>query len=120
MFTSDVQNSESLIDDLSSLGQDLISTMIGEKYDSVRECLESEQVEKPQKYCSLAQFVEGNDIARRSFKRQARNSTVIDKEVNLLYITMKILENVLRNPSFKFNVIEIFVLPSSRIKQSIK
>ncbi|XP_012278503.1 diacylglycerol kinase eta isoform X2 [Orussus abietinus] len=69
---SDMQNSESIIDDLSSLGQDLISTMLGEKYDSVRECLISDQVEKPKKYCSLAQFVEGNDIARRSFKRPAK------------------------------------------------
>nr|XP_033330534.1 diacylglycerol kinase eta isoform X3 [Megalopta genalis] len=80
MFTSEVQNSESLIDDLSSLGQDLISTMIGEKYDSVRECLESEQIEKPQKYCSLAQFVEGNDIARRSFKKQIKTFTVTERE----------------------------------------
>lgn len=84
MLTSEVQNSESLVDDLSSLGQDLISTMIGEKYDSVRECLESERVEKPEKYCSLAQFVEGNDIARRSFKKQTKNSTVIEQEVNLI------------------------------------
>ncbi|XP_015431327.1 PREDICTED: diacylglycerol kinase eta [Dufourea novaeangliae] len=80
MFTSEVQNSESLIDDLSSLGQDLISTMIGEKYDSVRECLESEHTEKPQKYCSLAQFEEGNDIARRSFKKQTKAFTVAEKE----------------------------------------
>ncbi|XP_076247267.1 diacylglycerol kinase eta [Calliopsis andreniformis] len=85
MFTSEVQNSESLIDDLSSLGQDLISTMIGERYDSVRECLESENMEKPQKYCSLAQFVEGNDIARRSFKKQTKNSAVIDKENKTKY-----------------------------------
>ncbi|XP_016844045.2 diacylglycerol kinase eta isoform X3 [Nasonia vitripennis] len=68
--TSDIPNSESIIDDLSSLGQDLISTMLGEKYDSVRECLESDQMEKPPRFCSLAKFVEGNDIARRSFKRQ--------------------------------------------------
>ncbi|XP_066585239.1 diacylglycerol kinase eta isoform X2 [Prorops nasuta] len=70
---SEAANSASTIDDLSSLGQDLLSTMLGEKYDSVRECLESEQIEKPKKYCSLAQFVEGNDIARRSFKRSSRN-----------------------------------------------
>lgn len=79
---SEAQNSESIIDDLSSLGQDLISAMLGEKYDSVRDCLKSEQPEKPQKFCSLAQFVEGNDIARRSFKKPARSSTKkIDKEV---------------------------------------
>ncbi|XP_031830705.1 diacylglycerol kinase eta isoform X3 [Nomia melanderi] len=88
MFTSEVQNSESLIDDLSSLGQDLISTMIGEKYDSVRECLESEHMEKPQKYCSLAQFVEGNDIARRSFKKQVKNFTVTEKENNKIKHTL--------------------------------
>ncbi|XP_012257177.2 diacylglycerol kinase eta isoform X2 [Athalia rosae] len=68
---SEAQNSESIIDDLSSLGQDLISAMLGERYDSVRDCLKSEQPEKPRKFCSLAQFVEGNDIARRSFKKPA-------------------------------------------------
>ncbi|XP_015118316.1 diacylglycerol kinase eta [Diachasma alloeum] len=68
---SELQNSESIIDDLSSLGQDLMSTMLGEKYDSVRECIET-VADKPKKYCSLAQFVEGNDIARRSFKRPCR------------------------------------------------
>ncbi|XP_051164827.1 diacylglycerol kinase eta isoform X4 [Leptopilina boulardi] len=73
--------SESMIDDLSSLGQDLISTIMGEKYDSVRECLESENVEKPaKKYCSLAQFAEGSDIARRSFKKPSRNIK-IDQEM---------------------------------------
>ena len=76
---SDIPNSESIIDDLSSLGQDLISTMLGEKYDSVRECLESEQLEKSPKLCSLAQFVEGNDIARRSIKRP--RNTKVNKEV---------------------------------------
>ncbi|XP_058801772.1 diacylglycerol kinase eta isoform X2 [Phymastichus coffea] len=76
---SDIPNSESIVDDLSSLGQDLISTMLGhEKYDSVREgILDSEQIEKPQKFCSLAKF-EGNDIARRSFKRQ--RNTKINKD----------------------------------------
>nr|XP_012149203.1 PREDICTED: diacylglycerol kinase eta [Megachile rotundata] len=80
VLTSDIQNSESLIDDLSSLGQDLISTMIGEKYDSVRECLESKQMEKPQKPCSIAQFVEGNDIAKRSFKKQSTKNSVSETE----------------------------------------
>lgn len=76
---SDIANSESIVDDLSSLGQDLISTMLGEKYDSVREgILESEQIEKPQKFCSLAKF-EGNDIGRRSFKRP--RTTKINKDV---------------------------------------
>lgn len=64
MLLSETPHSESAIDDLSSLGQDLISTILAERYDSVRECLESEK--KPQKFCSLAQFVEGNDIGRQS------------------------------------------------------
>lgn len=34
---------------------------------------------EPQRYCSLAQFVEGNDIARRSFKR-ARPASKLSKE----------------------------------------
>ncbi|XP_014219907.1 diacylglycerol kinase eta isoform X2 [Copidosoma floridanum] len=75
---SDIPNSESIIDDLSSLGQDLFSTMVGEKYDSVREGVETEHLEKPQKFCSLAKFVEGNDIARRSFKRP--KSSKVNKE----------------------------------------
>lgn len=82
MLSNETQNSESVIDDLSSLGQDLISTMLGEKYDSVRECLESEEIEKPQKFCSLAQFVEGNDIARQSFKKNTKN-TKMDQEVSI-------------------------------------
>lgn len=78
---SDIPNSESIIDDLSSLGQDLISTILGEKYDSVRDsCLDSEQMEKPPRFCSLAKFVEGNDIARGSFKRLRPK---VNKEVNI-------------------------------------
>ncbi|XP_034189721.2 diacylglycerol kinase eta isoform X3 [Osmia lignaria lignaria] len=80
ILPSDVQNSESLNDDLSSLGQDVNSTNIGEKYDSVREGLEPEQMEKPQKYCSIAQFVEGNDIAKRSFRKQTTKNSVIETE----------------------------------------
>ncbi|XP_030758275.1 diacylglycerol kinase eta-like [Sitophilus oryzae] len=33
------------------------------------------EYDQPRKYCSLAQFVEGSDIARRSFKRRATNKT---------------------------------------------
>ncbi|XP_033209733.1 diacylglycerol kinase eta isoform X5 [Belonocnema kinseyi] len=84
--------SESIIDDFSSLGQDLLSTMLGEKYDSVRECLESENAEKPRKYCSLAQFVEGSDIARRSIKRPARNVRV-DRETLLKAKSMGLPSN---------------------------
>lgn len=79
MFLGEIPNSESIIDDMSSLGQDLISTMLGEKYDSVKECLQSEKVDKPPRYCSLAQFVEGNDIARRSFKKHTKNIKFADK-----------------------------------------
>lgn len=40
---------------------------------------------EPIKYCSLAQFVEGNDIARKSFKRHLRHSKKSGKpDTNLL------------------------------------
>lgn len=72
---SDPANSESIIDDLSSLNQDLFSTMMEEKYDSVKECLRSERMDKP---CSLARFVEGSDeIVRLSFRRALRNSSKV-------------------------------------------
>lgn len=74
---SEMQNSESFADDMSSLGRDLISAMMREKYDSVRECLESQQCEKPRKYCSLAKF-EGNDIGRRSVRRPERGTNLQD------------------------------------------
>lgn len=67
---------------MSSLGQDLISTMLSEKYDSVRECIGNDQGDKPKKYCSLAKFVEGNDIARRSFKRPSRYLTSLSPDVS--------------------------------------
>ncbi|XP_044581503.1 diacylglycerol kinase eta isoform X4 [Cotesia glomerata] len=79
---SDLQNSESMIDDLSSLGQDLMSTMLGEKYDSVRECVETDQTDRPKKYCSLAQFVDGSDIARKSFKRPSRYMSSLLKDTS--------------------------------------
>ncbi|XP_053594048.1 diacylglycerol kinase eta isoform X2 [Microplitis demolitor] len=102
---SDIQNSESMIDDLSSLGQDLISTMLGEKYDSVRECIETDQSDKPKKYCSLAQFVEGSDIARKSFKRPSRYITTLlkdDKSQN-----QKIYNNKSQIPVITFDNTEI-------------
>lgn len=71
-----------MVDDLSSLGQDLISTILAERYDSVKKCVEPEEIEKPQKFCSLARFVKGNDIARRSFKKDARN-TKMNEKVNI-------------------------------------
>lgn len=38
---------------------------------------------EPIKYCSLAQFVEGNDIARRSFKKVRPSSKICKTEVNV-------------------------------------
>ncbi|XP_032664900.1 LOW QUALITY PROTEIN: diacylglycerol kinase eta [Odontomachus brunneus] len=89
VFPSEAQPSVSMMDDLSSLGQDLISTILTEKYDSVKECLMLEDFEKiekiekpqkPQKFCSLARFVEGDDIARQSFKKK---NVKMDKGVNI-------------------------------------
>lgn len=65
MVTSEIQNSESLI------GQDLTSIINGEEYDSVREYLENE----------LENTDFTNEIARRSFKRSTKSSTVIEIEV---------------------------------------
>lgn len=78
------------MDDLSSLGQDLMSTILTEKYDSVKECLNLENFEKiekvekpqkPQKFCSLARFVEGDDIARQSFKKKNVKTDKVNIEV---------------------------------------
>lgn len=74
MLSTETQHSESGLEDLSSLGQDVISAIMGEKYDSVREGLE---MEEPRRSCGLAHFNEGNDIGRQSFK--IKNKT--DKEV---------------------------------------
>lgn len=38
---------------------------------------------EPEKYCSLAQFVEGNDIARRSFKRNRPATKLSKTEINM-------------------------------------
>lgn len=38
---------------------------------------------EPKRYCSLAQFVEGNDIARKSFKRSSRSRSASMKLQNL-------------------------------------
>lgn len=74
MLSTETQHSESCLEDLSSLRQDVISAM-GEKYDSVREGLD---IEESRRSCSLANFNEGNDIGRQSLK--ARNIKT-DKEV---------------------------------------
>lgn len=75
MITSELQNSESLI------GQDLTSIINGEEYDSVREYLENE----------LENTDITNEIARRSFKKSTKYSTVIEMEViintnNIIYL----------------------------------
>ncbi|XP_071577099.1 diacylglycerol kinase eta isoform X4 [Temnothorax nylanderi] len=79
MLSSETQHSESGLEDLSSLGQDVISAIMGEKYDSVREGL---QIEESHRYCGLAQFSEGNDIGRQSFKKGTKNMKT-DKEAML-------------------------------------
>ncbi|KAL6431277.1 hypothetical protein ACFW04_007148 [Cataglyphis niger] len=73
-LSTETQHSESGLEDLSSLGQDVISATMGEKYDSVREGLE---IEESRRSCGLAQFNEGNDIARQSFKTR---NIKMDKE----------------------------------------
>lgn len=75
MITSELQNSESLI------GQDLTSIINGEEYDSVREYLENE----------LENTDITNEIARRSFKKSIKYSSVIEMEVtintnNIIYL----------------------------------
>lgn len=75
MITSELQNSESLI------GQDLTSIINGEEYDSVREYLENE----------LENTDITNEIAKRSFKKPTKYSTVIEMEVtintnNIIYL----------------------------------
>lgn len=65
MVTSEIQNSESLV------GQDLTSIINGEEYDSVREYLENE----------LENTDFTNEIARRSYKKSTKSSTVVEIEV---------------------------------------
>lgn len=77
MLSSETQHSESGLEDLSSLGQDVISAIMGEKYDSVREGLE---IEESHRYVGIAQFCEGNDIGKQSFKKNTKNIKM-DKEV---------------------------------------
>lgn len=77
--------------------------MLGERYDSVRDCLKSEQVEKPKKYCCLAKFVEGSDIARRSVKRPFRNAPTNNVDVRKIFYYIFIT----------FNLIIIFFLKIS-------
>ncbi|XP_011164815.1 diacylglycerol kinase eta isoform X7 [Solenopsis invicta] len=80
MLSSETQHSESGLEDLSSLGQDVISAIMGEKYDSVREGLE---IEESHRYVGIAQFCEGNDIGKQSFKKNTKNIKM-DKEQGML------------------------------------
>ncbi|KAJ8683494.1 hypothetical protein QAD02_019286 [Eretmocerus hayati] len=64
---SENQNSDSIVDDLSSLGQDLYISLMGEKYDSVRETIECDKSERLGRRCTLAEFGEGSDIAKISY-----------------------------------------------------
>lgn len=56
------------------------------------------KVEEQIKYCSLAHFEEGNDIARKSFKKQLRKSLkkrVVDTDVSLIHLLPKTTEETL-------------------------
>ncbi|XP_011060952.1 PREDICTED: diacylglycerol kinase eta isoform X8 [Acromyrmex echinatior] len=76
MLSSEIQHSESGLEDLSSLRQDVIMGDVIMGYDSVSEGLEFEESHR---YCGLAQFSEGNDIGRYSFKKGRKNIKT-DKE----------------------------------------
>ncbi|CAG9858304.1 unnamed protein product [Phyllotreta striolata] len=58
------------------------------------------KLETEQRYCSLAEFVEGNDIARRSFKRHRPTKTT-KTEANVTRQTTLVEEADLLNPSTK-------------------
>ncbi|KAF3430010.1 hypothetical protein E2986_08158 [Frieseomelitta varia] len=85
MVTSEIQNSESL------MGQDLTSIMNGEEYDSVREYLENE----------LENTDLTNEIAKRSFKRSTKSSTVIEIENKIKYKMGSTGQNVNEMNKFK-------------------
>lgn len=57
------------------------------------------KVEEQIKYCSLAHFEEGNDIARKSFKKQMRKSlkkrVVEDEKLSLIHLLPKTTEETL-------------------------
>ncbi|XP_006625055.1 diacylglycerol kinase eta isoform X3 [Apis dorsata] len=85
MITSELQNSESLI------GQDLTSIINGEEYDSVREYLENE----------LENTDITNEIAKRSFKKPTKYSTVIEMENKFKYKMGSTEQNVNKANKFK-------------------
>ncbi|XP_050509097.1 diacylglycerol kinase eta [Diabrotica virgifera virgifera] len=77
--------------------------------------LEPEQ----QRYCSLAQFVEGNDIARRSFKRH-RSSTKISKtEANVTRQTTLLEETEVVSPSLRGSQTSLNKLQKELSNQSL-
>lgn len=86
MLSSEIQHSESGLEDLSSLRQDVIMGDVIMGYDSVSEGLEFEESHR---YCGLAQFSEGNDIGRYSFKKGRKNIKT-DKEVNKYFDFFKL------------------------------
>jgi len=86
MLSSEIQHSESGLEDLSSLRQDVIMGDVIMGYDSVSEGLEFEESHR---YCGLAQFSEGNDIGRYSFKKGRKNIKT-DKEVNKYFNFLKL------------------------------
>lgn len=68
------------------------------------------KVEEQIKYCSLAQFEEGSDIARKSFKRQLRKSLKkrIPDDNSLKNILQRTTEESLRlDDSFKTNLLNV-------------
>ncbi|XP_014229615.1 diacylglycerol kinase eta isoform X2 [Trichogramma pretiosum] len=103
---SDLANSESIVDDLSSLNQDLVSTMNSERYDSVRECLGNEQMDfnnrgqhhqqQPARRVTLARFVDGSDIGKGSIKRP--NDRVDKEQVIFKCVSSKAAAD--RRPSY--------------------
>ncbi|XP_050307383.1 diacylglycerol kinase eta isoform X2 [Anthonomus grandis grandis] len=83
--------------------------------------------QRPQRYCSLAQFVEGSDIARRSFKRRAPTKAT-KAEANLSRQTTVVEESESVTPNHSDNIgnIESFakelsvVTPKEAMDQDIE
>ncbi|KAJ8954356.1 hypothetical protein NQ318_011028 [Aromia moschata] len=59
------------------------------------------EAEPPPRYPSLAQFVEGNDIARRSFKRQRPTTKMSKTEANVNRQSTLMEETEVATPSHK-------------------
>ncbi|XP_026466696.1 diacylglycerol kinase eta-like [Ctenocephalides felis] len=108
---SEALHGESIVDDISSvLGQDLVAAITADQTmteDSTvfrKDCrangkvqasgIDNRSDEQKIKYCSLAQFEEGNDIARRSFKRPSCDNTKIVKVMDEKDILNEELEEI--------------------------